>query len=170
MRSDHVAVALYTCQRADAGSRKVIAFAVVGKHNHTDVAMLLAEALLKTTIAACLNTFVHCSISKEPSYCFTGLPLPKACRSNDGEAVVKALVDSKSCPGPFKYYHVRSTATLWKTVLDLDISHEIVQVFRLKEYQITMKGYNHLTCCCVINGFETVFKLRPDIALADRTT
>ena len=68
-----------------------------------------------------------------------------ACRSNDGGAVVKALVDSESYPGPFKYDYLRRTATLWKHKLGICINHELVQVFRLKEYQITMKGYNHLT-------------------------
>ena len=102
--------------------------------------MLSAETLLKTSIAAFLNQFVHCSITKESSYSFTGLPLPKACRSNDGEAAIKAPVDSESYPGPFKYYHLRSTATLWNTLLDVCIRHELVQVFRLNKYQITMKG------------------------------
>ena len=95
--------------------------------------------------------------------------MPKACRSNDGEAVVKALVDSESYPGPFKTYRLRSTATSWEQILDVYINLGLVQVFESNEYQITMAGYNHLTSFRVIDKLQPVLALRQDLALKDRT-
>ena len=124
---------------------------------------------MKTGVANLCTKCCQCTVAGETSYSFTGLPLPPLCRSLEGEAVIKALVDSESYPGPFKTYRLRSTATSWKQILDVYFNLELVQVFESNEYQITMVGYNHLTSCRVIDELKAVLALRHDLALKDRT-
>lgn len=165
LRTDHVAVALYQLRRGDAQSRQVMASSCVGEHG-VESCLLSVETLMKICMEKLLSKFQRCMITAGSSCSFTGLPLPSQCRSNEGEAVVKALVDSESYPGPFKTYRLPSTATVWRDVLDIYIRFELVQRY---EHQIIMKGYSHLTSCCVIDGLQPVLSFRPDIALKDRT-